>query len=136
MDDRDRDRLAITRRVGKAIATDERFRALPVVDSAGVRPLLIALPDDTVSGVLGLLARSHPEGVNLIVSVPHGQLAIVAIRRDQGSMDFGSLEGDCPIHVDSQVGMLLAYLMLRPGRAVRLKPVTSGFAAEMEPVAA
>ena len=117
MDARTQSRLMIARRLTRALRHQD-FRSSLATCSEGVpRPIIAALPDDRVSDVFNQLAR-YDCSATLVTPVGEDRLAIVALYPAACAVEGsdGHHEGgeDCPIHRDTEIGMLLLYLRTHP----------------------
>lgn len=127
MDVRDDPKTSLAKRVAALLRTDPRFRDfLRFVAPDGSRPVVIAALDDRVGDVFAYLARHHRSGANVVIGSESGRFANIIVRHeteDADSPSFGAISTDCPVHVDAPLGMLMAYLLLHEGEAVRCCPV-------------
>lgn len=130
MDDKEKRRLSLARRASELLRTDPEFTKYLAFESPdGSRPMIIALLDDRVGDIFARLAEHYPDGANVLVgSAPGGRLLNVVFRKEGSGgvpdVPFGDLPDDSPIHVESEMGMLLGFLMLRPAdTSIRCRPI-------------
>ena len=112
-DNAERRRALLAGRVARAMDTEWRTDTL-VRDSHGGIPLLVALPTDTMGEVFARLRNKHPDGAN-VVTTSAGELVALSMERVE-LVDGGctpTVQDDCPVHPDTQVAMLIAYLRER-----------------------
>lgn len=121
MGDRDSSRREVARQVMKHQRRAD-FRSVLAVAADGSRPIVVALPDDTVASMFVLVAAA---GGTATVAVPvagaeHGTLDLIPVAPDHMTEDLG--EDGCPVHPDTHVDMLVTYLR-RQKRPVRCQLV-------------
>lgn len=128
MDAREARRLALSRRVGTLLREDSAaFRALVrFVAPDGNRPIVVAMLDDRVETLFEYIDRHHPTGANVLVGAESGHFVNLVVRREESDVEpFGSYDSDCPVNVDSEIGMLVAYVLIQKGESVRCRPIRS-----------
>ncbi len=111
MDAREADRLKLARQVVRW-RTEPRFRELLAATSTGERPVVVALPDDTVQHMFEL-ARAAGQVVNVVTLLEGGRLALISMFAEEDAAATSLAEQDCPVHPDTHVDMLLTYLRRR-----------------------
>ncbi len=111
MDAREASRLQLARRVVRLMA-DPTFRQGLARTSAGDRPVVVSLPDDTVSYMFEM-ARAAGPVANVITVVNEG-FAVLGMTADVHEVaPMSADEHDCPVHPDTHVDMLVTYLRRR-----------------------
>jgi hypothetical protein len=116
MDASDARRREITRQVLK-LKRAPNFQDCLVVAPDGSRPIVIALPNDTVAAVFKVLDAAGGIGT-VVVEGPGGSFDLIPV----GEAVDGEAVDDCPVHPDTHVDMLVTYLR-RQRRPVRCELV-------------
>lgn len=78
-------------------------------DAEGGAPMLVALPGDTMSAVFRRLNARYPDGANVVTEANNEVVLIVFDRVTAHLMTAEPVE-DCPVHPDTHLSMLVAYL--------------------------
>lgn len=127
MDAREERRLVLSRRVSTLLRDDEQFRAFVCLTAPdGTRPIVVAMIDDKVGELFAHIDRHHPGGANVLVGIEAGHFVNLVTRpTNVENEEFGTVDTDCPVHIDSEVGMLVAYVLLHKGERVRCRPIES-----------
>lgn len=113
-------RRALARQAARLARTDPDFRNhLGFVASDGTRPVIVALLDDQIGEVFIHLRRHYPEGANLLVGGPGGQPTNIVLAKAPARV-LNEPVADIDVHVESTVGMFLAYMVLHRGQIVRV----------------
>ena len=125
------ERAELSRRVGRAMLLPPEQSGLTVVRADGTRPVVLALPTDTLASVL---RQVHELGGSANVVLPRaGNLLVLAVRGD------GQHEGtdDVPVYPSTNMGMFLE-LVLHHGtvRSFLVEPDTAITADEPHPLLA
>lgn len=111
---REERRRALAREVTHALRHQDFRTSLAVTTSDDVRPVIPALPDDTV-GIVFRELEKYDQGANIVTSTDHG-LAIIHFMRvigpqsADGPVQAAHDDDACPIHRSTEIGMLLTYL--------------------------
>lgn len=123
-----RARLAIARRLNATIFGVAEPGFLPFVDANGSRPVVIALPNDSVREIFDKLTRHYPSGAN-VVTVINGQLVTVVVWRSDLEAPFGYRDGDWAIPPETNLRTVINVLQAT-GYAIRCRPQSPGFDAD------
>jgi hypothetical protein len=95
----------------------------------GSLPVLVALPSDRMGTIFELLAVRYHKGANLVTRTTSG-VSVVTFHRAPKHLRMSPLPPECPVHVDSEVSMLVEYLRLHRG-PVTCRPVETGYEMEL-----
>jgi hypothetical protein len=106
-----RQRLAVSREVMKALRHRDFRNALDLTDANGEHTVVVALPSDPMRRIFKQLKRVS--GVAYIgVTDAEGDIEFIAVGPPESVApdDKSGASDECPIHGDASVGLLLAYL--------------------------
>ena len=114
----------------RALRHESNRRSVHEVDDDGVRPIVVALPDDTVGTVMN---RVHRYGVRVNVVVPDAadNLFMLSVLTGRGADSAQGTEEPCDIHEDSPIGMLLSLLQQLPDRGAHCRILTRSGAVDV-----
>lgn len=101
-------RNEFAQRVFHQLAADRR--ELAVVDSAGVKPVVVALESELLSVVVARVAEAGGQA-NTFVELKHGQTALLSVRIGAPASNKADDLGHT-IHKDSTIGMVVAYVTM------------------------
>src|SRR5215470_17761240 len=108
------ERLRVTRAVMGALGYHDFRSHLADGNTRRAVSIVIALPDERMADFFVRLARTDSENVVLATLMPyqdHSYLELVLLHRAVTEPARAATdEDDCPVHGDTTVGMLLAYL--------------------------
>ena len=103
MDDTDRRRLDLTRRVTNNLRSRALGCMYPARDSDGVRVVLAVLPDDTIADVFSRV--QHAGGaVNVVVDDPWTVIVFEPATDDEAP---AARDDVAPLHPDGHIGLLV-----------------------------
>lgn len=108
MDARERARLEVVRRATDSLRFRDFRTSLRDDDGSGETAILAALYDDPIS-IFFNVAEDLGTGF-LVTSTPTGGLAILHFTPSQNDAVSTPDEDECPLHPDSEVGMLVEYV--------------------------
>ncbi len=118
MDAKDERRREVARQVIK-LKRSARFHAALVTAADGSRPVVIALPDDTVERVFRIVDAAGGTATVVAPGMERGTWDLIPVTSDD---DQRVAEDDCPLHPDTHIDMLVTYLR-RLDRPVTCKVV-------------
>lgn len=112
VDDREQERLRLTREVGKLLLHRSFRDALPPLREDGSRPFVVGLPGDTLGEIVERVAALGGDA-HLIVMMPTntpGAERVQVLRVTGDDKQLGDLDESCeaPVSEDSTLAMLMA----------------------------
>lgn len=129
MDDTERRRLDLTRRVTNNLRRRELGCMYPARDDTGVRVVLAVLPDDTIADVFGRVQRAGG-AVNVVVDDPWTVVVFEPAPDDEPS---SAADDVAALHPDCHIGLLVETLRHRHGSKLRCHLAEPDYSMQLVP---
>jgi hypothetical protein len=109
MDERQSQRIALMRTMADALRYPDFRHVFPATEPGEI-PIIAALWDDPVSLFFEEVGKAGRPGY-LVTREKDAELVIMSFRNSPNHAPMTDHSDDCPVHPDSEIGMLVEYIL-------------------------